>query len=98
MGHQSAEKLGIFSIVKIFQNPSCYILGKINENYNNFFFFGYHDALKIYGWHQSPKLCTKMTRFPPSEGVSEITFGSICKLMRVPQSKKYRRPKFRHAF
>ena len=32
-----SEKLGIFSKVKIFQNPSCYILEKINENYDNFF-------------------------------------------------------------
>ena len=37
--------------------------------------FGYHDALKIYG---APKLCcSKMTSFQPSEGVSEITLGSI---------------------
>ena len=34
------------------------------------FFFGYHDALKM--------LCSKMTSFPPSEGVSEIPFGLIC--------------------
>jgi hypothetical protein len=44
------------SKVKICQNPSCYILKKINENYNKKF-FGYHDALKIYG---APKLCTVM--------------------------------------
>jgi hypothetical protein len=30
-----SEKLGIFSKVKIFQNPSCYILEKINENYDS---------------------------------------------------------------
>ena len=29
-----SEKLGIFSKVNIFQNPSCYILEKINENYD----------------------------------------------------------------
>jgi hypothetical protein len=29
-----SEKLGIFSEVKIFQNPSCPILEKINENYD----------------------------------------------------------------
>jgi hypothetical protein len=29
-----SEKLGIFSKVKFFQNPSCYILEKINENYD----------------------------------------------------------------
>jgi hypothetical protein len=52
-----SEKLGIFSKVTIFQNPSCYILEKINKNYDNIFFFGYHDALKIY-W--APKLCTVM--------------------------------------
>ena len=34
------EKFGTFSKVKIFQNPSYYILEKMNENY---------DALKIYG-------------------------------------------------
>jgi len=27
-------KLGIFSKVKNFQNPSCYILEKINKNYD----------------------------------------------------------------
>jgi hypothetical protein len=32
-----SEKFGIFSKMKIFQNPSCYILEKINENYDNFF-------------------------------------------------------------
>ena len=30
-----SEKLGMFSKVKIFQNTSCYILEKINENYDN---------------------------------------------------------------
>ena len=29
-----SEKLGIFSKVKIFQNPFCPILEKINENYD----------------------------------------------------------------
>jgi hypothetical protein len=29
-----SEKLGIFSEVKIFQNLSCYILEKINKNYD----------------------------------------------------------------
>ena len=29
-----SEKLGIFSKVKIFQNPSCSILEKMNENYD----------------------------------------------------------------
>jgi hypothetical protein len=29
-----SEKLGIFSEVKNFQNPSCPILEKINENYD----------------------------------------------------------------
>jgi hypothetical protein len=32
-----SEKLGIFLKVKMFQNPSCYILEKNNENYDNFF-------------------------------------------------------------
>ena len=44
------------SKVKIFQNPSCYILEKIHENYYKIF-FGYHVALKMYG---APKLCTVM--------------------------------------
>ena len=39
--------------MKFFQNPSCYILEKINENYNKKIIFGYHDALKIVG---APKL------------------------------------------
>jgi hypothetical protein len=43
--------------VKNFQNPSCHILEKINENYDKKSFFGYHDALKIYG---APKLRTFM--------------------------------------
>ena len=47
-----SEKLGIFSKVNFFQNPS-YILEKINA----IIFFGYHDTLKIYG---APKLCTVM--------------------------------------
>jgi hypothetical protein len=34
-----SEKLGIFSKVKFFQNPSCYILEKINENYDKNFFW-----------------------------------------------------------
>ena len=59
-----SEKLGIFSKVKIFQNPSSYILEEINENYDKKI-FGYHYALKIYG-------------FPTSEEVIAITFGSIC--------------------
>jgi hypothetical protein len=42
-----SEKIGIFSNVKFFQNPSCYILEKINENNEKNFFYEYHDALKI---------------------------------------------------
>ena len=45
------------SKVKIFQNPSCPILEKINETYDKKYFLGYHEALKIYG---APKLCTVM--------------------------------------
>jgi hypothetical protein len=45
------------SKVKNFQNPSCPILEKINENYDKKYFFDYHEALKIYG---APKLCTAM--------------------------------------
>jgi hypothetical protein len=52
-----SEKLGtIFSRLKNFQNPSCYILEKINENYNKKK-FGYHDALHFY---MASKLCTVM--------------------------------------
>ena len=43
------------SKMKFFQKPSCPILEKINENYDKKQFFGYHEALKIYG---APKLCT----------------------------------------
>jgi hypothetical protein len=32
-----SEKLGIFATVKTFQNPSCYILEKIIENYDKNF-------------------------------------------------------------
>ena len=42
---------------KNFQNPSCPILKKINENYDKKYFFGYQEALKIYG---APTLCTVM--------------------------------------
>ena len=52
-----SEKLGIFSKVKFFLNPSCPILEKINKNYDRKKLFGYHDALKIYG---ATKLCTVM--------------------------------------
>jgi hypothetical protein len=45
------------SKVKIFHNPSCPILEKINENYDKKYLFEYHDALKIYG---ALKLCTVM--------------------------------------
>ena len=43
--------------VRIFQNPSCYILEKLNKSYDEKQIFGYHDALKIYG---APRLCTVM--------------------------------------
>ena len=32
-------------------------IGTIDKNYDRKYFFGYHDALKIYG---APKLCTVM--------------------------------------
>ena len=42
---------------------------------SHIFFFGYHDALKIYAGHQSyVLLCSKITSFQPSEGVCGITF------------------------
>ena len=41
--------------VKNFQNPYCFKLEIINKNYHKKYFFGYHDALKIY---RVPKLCT----------------------------------------
>ena len=55
-----SEKLGIFSKLKIYQNPFCFKLEIINKNYHKKFFFGYHDALKIYG---APKLCTETIKF-----------------------------------
>ena len=52
------ENLWIFSKVENFQNPFCFKLEIINQNYYiQKLFFGYHDALKIYG---APKLCTVM--------------------------------------
>ena len=65
------------SKVNFFKNPSCYILEKINENYDekkNLAFMN-HDALKTY---EALKSCSLIISFPPSEGVSKITFGSIC--------------------
>ena len=47
------EKFVTSSKVKIFQNPSCYILEKINENYYKNSFLD----IMIYG---APKLCTVM--------------------------------------
>ena len=46
-----------FLKVEINQIPFCYILEKINKNYDWKKLFWYHDALKIYG---APKLCTFM--------------------------------------
>ena len=43
--------------VKNFQNSSCHIMEKINENYDKKLILGYHDPLKMYG---APKLCTVM--------------------------------------
>ena len=37
--------------------PFTYILQKIDKNYNRKYFFGYHDALKIY---RAPMLFTVM--------------------------------------
>jgi hypothetical protein len=51
------RKFETTSKVKNFQNPSCPILEKINENYDKKYFFGFFVALKIYG---APKLCTVM--------------------------------------
>jgi hypothetical protein len=53
-------------------------LEKINETYDKKNVFGYHDALKIYGVPKLCTVCSKMTSFPPTEWVSETTFGSIC--------------------
>ena len=49
--YQKLSKVEIISI------PFCYILEKINKNYDRKKLFWYHDALKIY-WE--PKLCTVM--------------------------------------
>ena len=58
MGHQAmycyvvkspegefSEKRSIFSKVKNFQNPPCYILEKKIENYDKRHVFGYHEGL-----------------------------------------------------
>ena len=50
MKYQKLSKVEIISI------PFCYILEKINKNYDRKKLFWYHDALKIYG---APKLCTE---------------------------------------
>ena len=76
---QFSEKSGIFSKVKIFQNPSCPMLEKLYENYDKIFFWLSWCIRDL--WHTKVKyvlLCSKMTSFPPSEWVSKITFGSIC--------------------
>ena len=65
------EKLWIFFKVKNVQNPFCVRLEIINLNYYKKYFFVYHD------YQSYVLLCSKMTSFPPSEGVSKITFGSI---------------------
>ena len=69
-----SEKLGIFSKVKNFQNPSCYILEKMI----NILFLDIMMNQRFMGHQRYVLLCSKMTSFPPSEGVSKITFGSIC--------------------
>ena len=43
--------------VEIMLIPFCYILEKMNKDYDRKKLFGYHDALKIYG---APKLCSVM--------------------------------------
>ena len=49
----------ISKIVKSWNNLNSFHLhiGKINKNYDRKYFFGYHDALKIY---RAPKLCSVM--------------------------------------
>ena len=37
------------------------MLEKINKNYDRKYFFGYHDALKIYGDQSYVLLCTETT-------------------------------------
>ena len=68
-----SEKFGIFSKMKIFQNPSCYILEKINENYDNFFL-----AIMMHWRFMGHQSYVVNDQFSAFKGVSEITFGSIC--------------------
>ena len=73
-----SEILGIFSKVKPFQNPSCYILEKINENSDKKFFWLLCCIKHLWGTKVLYLLlCSKTTSFPPSNGVSKFTFGAI---------------------
>ena len=65
-GERGKGKFVTTSKVKNIQNPSSPILEKINENYGQKNFFGYHEALKM--GHQSYLLLySKITTFLPSE-------------------------------
>ena len=67
--------------MKKFQNPSCHILEKINENYDKKWIFGYHDALKIYG---APHFCTVCTETTVSNPPPVIIFWvKYQKLLKV---------------
>ena len=61
-----SEKLGIFSKVKIFQNPFCQILEKLSKHYFQKLGGGCHDALLIFG---APKFDTAyLMKLQPSAG------------------------------
>ena len=54
-----SKKIGTSSKVKFFQNPFCHILETLDKNYHKKYFFGYHDALKIY---RASKLCSEIIK------------------------------------
>ena len=66
--------------MKFFQNPSCHILEKINENHDKKEFLGYDDALKIYG---APNLCTVMYETTVSNHPEVIFWVKYQKLSKV---------------
>ena len=56
------------SKVKIVQNPSCHILEKMNENYDNKQFLAIIKDQRFMGHQSYVLLCCKITSFQPSEG------------------------------
>jgi hypothetical protein len=68
------------SKVKNFQNPSCPILEKINENYDKKYFLAIMKHSRFMGHQSYVLLCSKITSFPPSEGEFSEKFGIFSKL------------------